>query len=506
MFGSNKVITFIFFGTLGLALLLMARDAPGLCNDTSRLATADALVNHGTLQIDHSFFKYTCDRIHVDGHFYSDKPPVLSLFYAAGLWGTQTLLGLNLANDLPLIYQILAFFFAGVPFCLIVFLLARESDKSQWPMGWGLGLALLFASTSQLLVYATVLNSHIVAALLLLSAWVFYRDNKRPFYTALFLGLALVIDPLSLSFGLVWAAFEHKKLLRQNTWVPTLMGLGLPILLHGVLCFVIAGNPVALNLNPDHFAFAGATHTTATLTGVGLKHESFMALLTYGYHSVFGDHGFFIYNLVALCGVWAMVRVHGLVQTSTRIVLLSFAAFLCLTIFFSTNHSGDAFGNRWHVLFVPLLLVSCFQISAHELRASHVRAPIVALFLIWGGYMTWVGLHNPWTPNLGAGHSFWAQQTDAPPYDAYELTKAKVFLQIGHPHEARAQGELALHRNPNHPEAWGVVVTSAIHRQDRSRLEKYSKEINLLPLPEPFKSEILAAIRQTLNGGVPSAP
>ena len=71
-------------------------------------------------------------------------------------------------------------------------------------------------------------------------------------------------------------------------------------------------------------------------------------------------------------------------------------------------------------------------------------------------------------------------------------------------HEARAQGELALRRTPNNPEAWGVVVTSAIHRQDRARLEKYLKEIKGLNLPEPFKSEIISAIENTINGPPPS--
>ena len=59
---------------LGLSIFLMAglmwliaSDASGLCNDTSRLATADALVNHGTFAIDKSVFFYTCDRIKIDG-------------------------------------------------------------------------------------------------------------------------------------------------------------------------------------------------------------------------------------------------------------------------------------------------------------------------------------------------------------------------------------------------------------------------------------------------------
>ena len=86
----------IYSGLCGALLLglmwAIASDASGLCNDTSRLATADALVNHGTFSIDKSIFFYTCDRIKVDGIFFSDKPPFLSLFYALLLFLLQAIL------------------------------------------------------------------------------------------------------------------------------------------------------------------------------------------------------------------------------------------------------------------------------------------------------------------------------------------------------------------------------------------------------------------------------
>ena len=75
---------------LGLSIFLMAglmwliaSDASGLCNDTSRLATADALVNHGTFRTDKSVFLHLCDLVKMMGNFFfSDKPLFLSLFYA----------------------------------------------------------------------------------------------------------------------------------------------------------------------------------------------------------------------------------------------------------------------------------------------------------------------------------------------------------------------------------------------------------------------------------------
>lgn len=47
-------------------------------NDASRLAAIESLVERGTWAIDASPFA-TVDRIKVGEHFYSDKPPILSL-------------------------------------------------------------------------------------------------------------------------------------------------------------------------------------------------------------------------------------------------------------------------------------------------------------------------------------------------------------------------------------------------------------------------------------------
>ena len=69
---------------------------------------------------------------------------------------------------------------------------------------------------------------------------------------------------------------------------------------------------------------------------------------------------------------------------------------------------------------------------------------------------------------------------------------------MGHFNEARAQGELALRRRPLDPEVWSIVVTSAIYRQDFSRLKKYRSNIKNLELPSPFKEDILQAIETAL--------
>ena len=46
--------------------------------ELSRLATVQAMVEHGTLAIDQTDFASTQLKVRRDGHWYSDQPPVMS--------------------------------------------------------------------------------------------------------------------------------------------------------------------------------------------------------------------------------------------------------------------------------------------------------------------------------------------------------------------------------------------------------------------------------------------
>ena len=452
------------------------------------------------LNIDRSYFNYTCDRIKIEDAFYSDKPPVLSLIYTAGLFLIQGIGGVAIPTDLPLIYQIMSFLFAGIPFCWIVFLLYNVSHRAQWPPLLGMALAILLPTCSQLFVFATTLNSHIVAASLLLWAWCRMQEHKREDVTWLILGFALTIDPLTVTFLLAWALFNIGIVLKKDRLLPIILGIAGPLLLHSLFCWLIASHPFALNLNPEHFIFEGSQHTSETLTGVGIKHSTLATLLFYAYNSIIGHHGFFIYNSVAIFGLLALRQNNRLTNANQGIIYSTLLLFFALTILFSNNHSGDAYGNRWHVLMVPMCLYGFFSLHLNEFKSIKIIAPILLSICIWGGFITQIGLKNPWTPNVSEAPSYIIQNTSEAPYATYELRRAKWFLEAGKFHEARAQGELALNRNPLHPEAWSIVVTSAIYRKDHRRLQYYSNKIRLLALPWPFKEDLLNALENAHQG------
>src|SRR5512136_260183 len=101
-------------------------------NDSSRLATIDSLLERGTWQIDESpFAQVTWDKVFLNNHFYSSKPP---LFEAAAVIPYSLmyyLLGVKLqvapcqAGEFCA-YQWLTFIMVGIPSAIMIALLYRS--------------------------------------------------------------------------------------------------------------------------------------------------------------------------------------------------------------------------------------------------------------------------------------------------------------------------------------------------------------------------------------------
>ena len=82
--------------------------AIGTWNDLSRLAAVESLVEHRTLAIDGSnYLQYTGDKVFVDGHFYSDKPPLLAVVMSWVYFPLYRFCGLSLTENFQICYFVL---------------------------------------------------------------------------------------------------------------------------------------------------------------------------------------------------------------------------------------------------------------------------------------------------------------------------------------------------------------------------------------------------------------
>ena len=111
----------IIFAAMLVIWFVQTKEQRDSWNDASRLATIESLVERGTWQIDQSpFLRLTGDKIFLQGHFYSDKPPLLQVFSAVPYSVMYHILGLRLKPDACLpgeicVYKWLTFLTVGGP-------------------------------------------------------------------------------------------------------------------------------------------------------------------------------------------------------------------------------------------------------------------------------------------------------------------------------------------------------------------------------------------------------
>jgi hypothetical protein len=387
----------------------------GSFNDRSRMAAIESLVHRGTWVIDESPFSHTGDRILVDGHFYSDKPPVLT-FIASGVYAAINE-GLHLSLDAgwcdfdeapchcrafceespDWAYYLLTLTLIGFPSALMLALFYHVTTLFGLSNPAALALTATLGLATQVFPYSTVFNSHLPAASALLAGfYALLRAQKRCpsiakgsesapwtegspvgsqratpslsairrwlFAAGLLAGLAFTFDlGLGLFFVafLGYAAWNH----RRHAW-PYLLGGLLPIAAMAFLDYQIVGNPLPPYMYTQGYDYPGSRFPQ-TIAG----NRSPDNVLTYGLRLLFGDHGLFAFNPVLLwavaslvqvwrgrCGTKKLARVSWM-RAPAALVGLTSGLFVLYFILFTDNFGGSAYGPRWYTAFVPLVFL-----------------------------------------------------------------------------------------------------------------------------------------------------
>jgi hypothetical protein len=421
----------------------------GSFNDRSRMAAIESLVHRGTWIIDESPFSRTGDRIFVDDHFYSDKPPVLA-FIASGVYAALHR-GFHLSLDgswcdldespchcrafcderPDWAYYLLTLALIGLPSALMLALFYHMTGQ----LGLGNRAALLLTATlglaTQIFPYSTVFNSHVPAAACLLAG--FYallragdsHTARRWFFAAgLLTALALTFD---LGTGLFFVAFfgyaawealrtgkpqisgRHRfhppvtaplprllatcaGVVKRLPWLYLLGGL-LPITLMVILDYQIVGNPLPPYMYTPGYDYPGSRFPQTIAGNRGPEN-----VLIYGLRLLFGDHGLFAFNPVLLWAVVALARAwhdrHSRLRGTAALIGLTSGLFALYFILFTDNFGGAAYGPRWYTAFTPLLF---FFVAARwtQMRTRARWLVFLALTAVSfaNGYQ---GALNPW--------------------------------------------------------------------------------------------------------------
>jgi hypothetical protein len=402
-----------------LVWALLTHSHVGSFNDRSRMAAVESLVHRGTWVIDESPFARTVDRIYVDGHFYSDKPPVLT-FIGSGVY-TVLHKGFHLtldaswcdldespchcrafcsmrSDDSPdWAYYLLTLALVGLPSALMLALFYHVTGFFGLDNPAALLLTATLGLATQVFPYSTVFNSHVPAAACLLAGFYAllrahllrargsHSARRWLFVAGLLAALALTFD---LGTGLFFVAFfgyaawealaraTHQTLDRRRLRPPgsapapglfvtlarAAKRLPWPYLLGGLLptaLMVLLDYQIVGNPLPPYMYTQGYDYPGSRFPQTVAGNRGPENVLIYGLRLLFGDHGLFALSPVLLWAVVALVQVwrdrRSRLRGTAALVGLTSSLFALYFIAFTDNFGGAAYGPRWYTVFIPLL-------------------------------------------------------------------------------------------------------------------------------------------------------
>jgi len=401
----------VFWATLAKAAVTRS------WQEQSRMATVQTLVEQGTFIIDHTLFNNTGDKIFVNGHFYSDKTPLLSVA-AAGLYSVlYNVFHLTLdpidciPDDDPAACRAFgpdgprftAFYwlnvaFMSLPSALLVVLFWKALIDQQVGGLAAVGLAVLLGIASPIAPYSIVFAGHVPAALFLFAGFMLLARPSASggafFWSGTFVSLAANIDLLLALFVVAFGVWV--SLTRRSHVLPFAVGVLIPFAITAAINYWAAGTIVPLYLDPKAYDFPG-TVLNKTVGGT----DGFYSLefgLNYAYEMLVGRRGVFAFTPLLVCtvaGLWLVARdrSHRLRSLAIAVIAasLAFTAYLILR---TDNFGGVAWGTRWFVPLIPVL----WTFIPLVFTRSHSRTwkAILLVTAIVSLLTALPGLHDPW--------------------------------------------------------------------------------------------------------------
>lgn len=393
--------------------LLGAGDFSDNDAENSRLATVYSLTKYGTWQIDRPadekpipFEQGTIDKVVINGHLLSSKPPMLAL------WMTGEYLFLNHAfdwdldddNSLDKIVRFMTLTIVGGSYVLIgVFFAKTQRLFKTDPLTRALLLFCVLFCT-QLWGYATHLNNHVPATAMLMMALYFAigiiknRRHARLWRFAAF-GLAGGLVPTLDMPATIFVAFAGLYLLFRFP-VKTLFVAGvfaaLPLLVHAVAMWNATGSLLPVQMRDDVYLSEGSYWRNPQ--GIDALNEP---KGTYLFHMTLGRCGLFSLYPVLLGGMAAALRALVKPRMPNRDMILAgatgFAILTAYYVFKTNNYGGEAYGFRWYIVAMPILLL--MSESVFETMRARWK-------WIFAGFMIGISFYsalecakNPWGAN-----------------------------------------------------------------------------------------------------------
>lgn len=421
---NNGLFLLVIYFALAIYLLPMFPHG-GSANELTRWATAASLVEKGSFEIGwtEDLIGKNVDTAKIGDKIYSNKAPgtaVLSVpFYAV----TRIFVGAPDASNIRISWFVMRFFIATLPlFLLAYWLYRREADELS------LG-TLLFATP--LFVYSLLFFSHVFVAVVIYFAFRLLFDDRftmrrQALAAGLLSGLAVISEfpaifaVVILGIGLF---FTDKRERNSRVFFYVLGGLpfAAALLLYNYALF---GSPFALSYAYESFP------EWAEVAGQGFLGIGFPTLSNF-YLLLFSPaRGLFFFSPILILSVVAFFRSKERRTLRHRVKIAVIVFSIALLCGHGAAHGGWAFGARYLIFVIPLMLDSFFDSEIYEFSnlwqgflfgVSFLFCTLPALTFpfappefrfphndFWGAFL----INEAWaTPNLlnvfGAAGSIW---------------------------------------------------------------------------------------------------
>ena len=408
---ARVLILAVLLLNLGL-LLLFAKKTSSSANTDSRLATIECLAHYGTFQIDRSRYVDTIDKVRLNGHFLSTKPPLLSAGAALAYRVFAERTGRTFANDEAGCIYFIGVLTGVLPYMLLLFyfLLALRLFARR-PAALALGFLALGISYLGL-GYATGISNQVPGALAVMGAFYHALRTRQPaagihhwmlagLWAGFIPALDVVLAPFAVGFMVYLLAGSWRKAL--GVALPCFM---VPVAAHLVLNHAITESFIPVYGRRELYDYPGSFWkplldakgqvTPELLKQMGLEGARDPRPV-YAFHVLFGHHGFFSMTPVLVLGLWQAVRCFRkrCARSPEAILLLACSAIMVAAIIARTrNYGGVCVGLRWMMGAMPLFFL--FAAAWLNRHSSRVAMICFLLLTLAGSFHVWDALQDPW--------------------------------------------------------------------------------------------------------------
>ncbi len=338
----------VFVASLA-ASTMVVRDRVEI-NGDGRLAYAYALVDQGTATVDAYAREEPAlkeDLAEVHGHFYMAKPPLVS-FAVVPVYKALRLF-LPLADIHSWYWRwLLTALVSGVALALLAVSIRALVDGMGFdhPSLTAVGIVI----GTPLVLYATTLFGHVLAAFLLLALLlVVLRAPDHGFVAGLVAGLLASTEYVPAVGGAVLLAYHVVSAARQRRLgeiARAAVGLAIGVTPHVAYLLAVYGSP-------NMYAYLDSTTYRASYAGIVLPRPGFIVSVLFS-----SEWGLFVFVPLTIVGIAAAIYMRDRSGPVRRAIVLSLLASLATLLALAAApdpYDGGQYGPRYLMPLVPLL-------------------------------------------------------------------------------------------------------------------------------------------------------